>query len=85
MKLPTGMDADAYVAAVRKDEMFADGALDYSGPGLAAPGDMFETWQQVDPGHRNRGQSVLFDRAYLARPTDVMGPARREDVKESRL
>jgi hypothetical protein len=50
VKLPPGMDADGYVAAVRRGEMFPEGALDYSGPGLTAPGGTFETWQRVDPG-----------------------------------
>lgn len=50
VKLPTGMSADDYVAAVKKGSLFPEGALDYSGPGLTSPGGTAEMWLKVDPG-----------------------------------
>ena len=38
VKLPKGMNAEDYVAAVKKGSLFPKGALDYSGPGLTSPG-----------------------------------------------
>ena len=51
VKLPKGMSADDYVAAVRRGSLFPEGALDYSGPGLTSPGATAEMWLRVDPGH----------------------------------
>src|SRR6187549_1651483 len=34
VRLPDGMDAAGYVAEVKRGELFPDGALDRSGPGL---------------------------------------------------
>src|SRR5437868_8409648 len=50
VKLPRGMSADDYVAAVKKGSLFPEGALDYSGPGLTSPGETTEVWLKVDPG-----------------------------------
>ena len=50
VKLPRGMSADDYVAAVKKGSSFPEGALDYSGPGLTSPGVTAEMWLTVDPG-----------------------------------
>ena len=50
VKLPGGMSADDYVAAVKKGSLFPEGALDYSGPGLTSPGGTAEMWLNVDPG-----------------------------------
>jgi hypothetical protein len=51
VKLPKGMSADDYVAAVKGGSLFPEGALDYSGPGLTSPGKTAEMWLRVDPGH----------------------------------
>jgi hypothetical protein len=50
VKLPKGMSADDYVAAVKQGSLFPEGALDYSGPGLTSPGANTEIWLRVDPG-----------------------------------
>jgi hypothetical protein len=50
VKLPPGMSADNYVAAVIGGSLFPEGALDYSGPGLTSPGEAAEMWLRVDPG-----------------------------------
>src|SRR6266513_4696751 len=50
VKLPTGMTANDYVAAVKAGSLFPEGALDYSGPGLTSPGETAEIWLKVDPG-----------------------------------
>jgi hypothetical protein len=50
VKLPPGMSAEDYVAAVKKGSDFPEGALDYSGPGLTSPGESAEMWLRVDPG-----------------------------------
>jgi hypothetical protein len=50
VKLPQGMTADDYVAAVKKGSLFPEGALDYSGPGLTSPDKATEIWLRVDPG-----------------------------------
>src|SRR5207244_7226085 len=50
VKLPRGMSAEDYVAAVKKGSLFPEGALDYSGPGLTSPDGTAEIWLRVDPG-----------------------------------
>ena len=50
VKLPEGLTADDYVAAVKNGSLFPQGALDYSGPGLTSPGETAEMWLRVDPG-----------------------------------
>ncbi len=50
VKLPKGISAENYVAAVKKGSLFPEGALDYSGPGLTSPGETAEMWLGVDPG-----------------------------------
>ena len=50
VKLPKGMSAEDYVAAVKKGSLFPEGALDYSGAGLTSPGETAEMWLRVDPG-----------------------------------
>ncbi|MEO6065476.1 MAG: hypothetical protein ABIP49_06850 [Lysobacterales bacterium] len=50
VKLPAGMSPQDYVAAVKAGSLFPDGALDYSGPGLTAPGERVEVWLKVDAG-----------------------------------
>jgi hypothetical protein len=50
VKLPQGMSAESYVAAVKKGSLFPEGALDYSDPGLTSPGETAEMWLRVDPG-----------------------------------
>ena len=44
VKLGENMTSDDYVAAVKAGADFPDGALDYSGPGLASPGETTEIW-----------------------------------------
>src|SRR3982751_1815199 len=39
VKLPPGMNANDYFAAVKRGSLFPNGALDYSGPGLLSPGE----------------------------------------------
>lgn len=51
IKLPDGMGADQYVAAVKGGSLFPEGALDYSGPGLTAPAELLEVWLTVDAGN----------------------------------
>ena len=51
VKLPAGMDAPAFVAAVKGGSLFPEGALDYSGPGLTSPGETTEQWLRLDPGN----------------------------------
>ena len=51
VRLATGMTAGDYAAAVKKGELFPQGALDYSGPGLMSPGKTAEMWLKVDPGN----------------------------------
>lgn len=50
VKLPEGMDAEGFTRAVKAGDLFPDGALDYSGPGLTSPGETTELWLRVDPG-----------------------------------
>lgn len=50
VKLPKGMSASDYVAAVKNGSLFPEGALDYSGAGLTSPGETAEMWLSVDPG-----------------------------------
>ena len=50
VKIPKGMSAGDYMAAVKKGSLFPEGALDYSGPGLTSPGETAEMWLRVDPG-----------------------------------
>ena len=50
VKLPEGMAAADYVAAVKKGALFPEGALDASGPGLLSPGETVELWRRIDPG-----------------------------------
>ena len=51
VRLPKGMGAKSYVAAVKAGSTFPPGALDYSGPGLTSPGETTELWLKVDPGN----------------------------------
>ena len=50
VKLPDGMRARDYVAAVKAGSLFPEGALDYSGAGLTSPGETTELWTRLDPG-----------------------------------
>jgi len=50
VKLPDGMRARDYVAAVKAGSLFPEGALDYSGAGLTSPGESAELWTRMDPG-----------------------------------
>jgi hypothetical protein len=50
VKLPHAMDARAYANAVKDGQLFPKDALDYSGPGLSAPGESVEVWVRVDAG-----------------------------------
>ncbi len=50
VKLPDGMTAARYVDAIKKGQLFPQGALDYSGPGLTSPGEAVGRIK-VDPGH----------------------------------
>src|SRR5438105_6269581 len=50
VKLPTGMTANDYVAAVKAGSLSPEGGLDYSGPGLTSPGETADMWLKVDPG-----------------------------------
>jgi len=51
VKLPDGMRAGDYVAAVKAGALFPKGALDYSGAALTSPGESTEIWTRVDPGN----------------------------------
>ena len=51
VKLPDGMDADAFLAQVNSGVLFPKGALDYSGPGLTSPGEGTEVWLKLDAGN----------------------------------
>ena len=51
VKLPDGVSAADFVAAVKGGALFPKGAVDYSGPGLTSPGESIEIWVSVDPGH----------------------------------
>ena len=51
VKLPDGMTPAAYFSAVKGGATFPEGALDYSGAGLTAPGEQVEIWLRVDPGN----------------------------------
>jgi hypothetical protein len=50
VKLPAGMRAEGYFAAVKAGAMFPEGALDYAGAGLTSPGQTTELWTRLDPG-----------------------------------
>ena len=50
VKLPAGMSAEGYVAAVKAGSLFPEGALDYAGAGLTSPGQTTELWTRLDPG-----------------------------------
>ncbi|MFN2509200.1 MAG: hypothetical protein ABR589_10560 [Chthoniobacterales bacterium] len=50
VKLPPGMTAESYLAAVKSGALFPEGAIDYSGPGLTSPGESVELWLKLDPG-----------------------------------
>lgn len=49
-RLPEGMSGADFAAAVERGELFPEGALDYSGPGLTSPGQSAELWLPLDPG-----------------------------------
>jgi hypothetical protein len=51
VKLPEGMTAHQYLAAVQSGIDFPEGALDYSGPGLTSPGHQVEMWLRLSPGN----------------------------------
>lgn len=51
VKLAEGMTPAAYFDAVKRGNVFPEGALDYSGAGLTAPGEAVEIWLRVDPGN----------------------------------
>ncbi len=51
IKLPVGMTAKQYLAAVQSGIDFPEGALDYSGPGLTSPGHHADVWLRLDPGN----------------------------------
>lgn len=75
VKLPTGVSASDYVAAVKSGSLFPEGALDYSGPGLTSPGETVELWLRVDPGQYilicwNSGHAT----STAAHPFTVQGP-----------
>src|SRR5689334_10358641 len=50
VKLPKGMTAADYLAAVKAGELFPKGALDYSGAGLTSPGEGTELWLALEAG-----------------------------------
>jgi hypothetical protein len=50
VKLPAGLTAAAYVESIRAGHLSPDGALDYSGIGLASPGERVDAWIRLDPG-----------------------------------
>src|SRR5437762_12889234 len=49
VKLPKGMSADDYIAAVKNGSLFPEGALDYSGLGLSSAGVTCALRIWVDP------------------------------------
>jgi hypothetical protein len=84
VKLPAGMDANAYGVAVKAGSLFPKGALDYSGPGLMSPNEMVEMWLRVDPGEYvlicwNHARSEPVH-AFSARPPTLDDALPRPDV-----
>ena len=83
VKLPSGMSASDYVAAVKGGSLFPEGALDYSGAGLTSPGETAEMWLKVDPG-----QYILIcwnhDASRSARPFTVSYNVVDDEVPERR-
>ena len=64
VKLPNGMSANDYMAAVKRGSLFPESALDYSGPGLTSPGVTAVMWLRVDHkfelgGNPHRGEPVI--------------------------
>jgi hypothetical protein len=51
IRLPEGMTAAAYAAAVAGGNDFPTGAIDCSGPGLTSPGETLDMWVDLEPGH----------------------------------
>lgn len=51
IRLPDGMSADDYAAAVAAGQDFPEGAVDCSGVGLTAPGEREGAWLPLDPGN----------------------------------
>jgi len=51
IKLSEGMTSAAYFDAVKAGSTFPEGALDYSGAGLTAPGESVEVWLRLAPGN----------------------------------
>jgi hypothetical protein len=50
VRLPAGMTAMDYAAAVAGGEPFPKGAIDCSGPGLTSPGEALDLWVALEPG-----------------------------------
>src|SRR2546423_2483370 len=50
VKLPKGMSANDYMAAVKAGSILPEGGLEYSGRGLTSPGETDEIWLKVDTG-----------------------------------
>jgi hypothetical protein len=50
VRLPDGMTAADYSAAVASGSMFPEGAIDCSGPGLTSPGESMDMWVALEPG-----------------------------------
>jgi hypothetical protein len=50
VRLPPGMSADDFAGKVKAGILFPEGARDYSGAGLASPGEGTELWLRLDPG-----------------------------------
>lgn len=50
VRLPDGMNAEAYAAEVRSGIDFPEGAIDCSGIGLTSPGESSEAWLELEAG-----------------------------------
>jgi hypothetical protein len=50
IRLPDGMTASGYAAAVAGGNAFPEGAIDCSGPGLTSPGEAIDLWVELEPG-----------------------------------
>lgn len=50
IRLPDGLGAHEYLAAVKAGYAFPEGAIDCSGPGLTSPGQRVEVWVPLERG-----------------------------------
>ncbi len=88
VRLPDGMTAADFSAAVSGGELFPKGTIDYSGPGLTSPGETVDLWVALDPGRyvttcwsrHPAGDGTYKLHVKLAPPHEfVVGSQRRDD------